>query len=210
MPALLYYKGNIEIINQHKNVAIIGSRKFSSSGKDAAFHAGKAAGKVGINVVNGLALGCDAEAIRGALSVNGKCIAILPCGLDNIQPKTNQKLAEEILSKGGCLLSEYPIGTNLQKYMYVERDRLQSGISQGVLIIEAEKESGTMHTASFAINQYKRLACYYHQLLKLSSGNKYLEDSGKATIIKSDDDLQIFYNSILGENTFEQLTLDFK
>lgn len=74
---------------------------------------------------------------KGARSVKmfalGKCIVWLPCGLDNIQPKSNQKLAEEIINNGGCLLSEYAVGTPLKKYNYVERDRLQSGISQGVL-----------------------------------------------------------------------------
>ena len=93
--------------------------------------------------------------------------------------------------------------------MYVERDRLQSGISQGVIIIEAEKESGTMHTAKYAINQYKRLACYYHRMLEMSSGNKYLEDIGKAEILKSDHDLQIFLQTIVKENDYEQLTFDF-
>lgn len=209
MPALLYYKGNIEIINTYKNVAIIGSRQFSTNGKNISFNAGKIAVEAGLNVVNGLALGCDTEVLKGALSADGKCIAILPCGLENIQPKTNRRLAEEILEKGGCLLSEYPVGTNIQKYMYIERDRLQSGISQGVVIIEAEKESGTMHTASYAINQFKRLACYYHQLLQLSSGNKYLEDTGKAEILKSDQDLQSFLHDILNECDYEQLTFQF-
>lgn len=208
MPAVLYYKGNIEIINRYKNVAVIGSRQFSASGKNLSFNAGKAAGNIGLNVVNGLALGCDTEALKGALSVNGKCIAILPCGLDNIQPKTNRKLAEEIIEKGGCLLSEYPVGTTLQKYMYVERDRLQSGISQGVIIIEANKESGTMHTATYAINQYKRLACYYHKLLELSSGNKYLEDMGKADILKSEQDLRLFLQSLTQEEEYEQMSLN--
>lgn len=209
MPPLIYYKGNIEIINNNRNLAIIGSRQFSANGKNISFNTGKLASEAGLNVVNGLALGCDTEALKGALSANGKCIAILPCGLDDVQPKTNRKLAEEILEKGGCLLSEYPVGSRIQKYMYVERDRLQSGISQGVIIIEAEKESGTMHTAKYAINQYKRLACYYHKMLEMSSGNKYLEDIGKAEILKSDHDLQIFLQTIVKENDYEQLTFDF-
>lgn len=208
MPALLFYKGNIEIVNSHRNVALIGSRRLSANGKALSFNAGKIAGNAGLNVVNGLALGCDTEALKGALSVNGKCIAILPCGLDNILPKTNQGLAEEILEKGGCLLSEYPVGTPVQKYMYVQRDRLQSGISQGVIIIEADRESGTMHTASYAISQYKRLACYFHSLLEAASGNKYLEDTGKADVLKSEQDLSHFLQSLTQAEEYEQMRLD--
>ena len=92
--------------------------------------------------MNGLALGCDTEALRGALDNGGRCIVLLPCGLDNIQPKSNRSLADRIVQNGGCLISEYDIGTPLNKYQYVKRDRLQSGICQGVLVVEAEMNSG--------------------------------------------------------------------
>lgn len=208
-PPVIYYRGNIEIVNHQKNIAVIGSRKSSLPGLKLSYETGKTVGRAGLNLVNGLALGCDTEAIRGALSAEGRCVVILPCGLDSIQPKSNQKLAEEIIQAGGCLLSEYPVGTAPQKYRYVERDRLQSGISQGVLVVEAEENSGTMHTAGFASSQYKRLACYYYKLLELSSGNRSLEASGKAQVLKSADDLQAFLQSILTEASYEQLSFDF-
>lgn len=206
-PAVIYYKGNIEIVNQYKNLAVIGSRNISQMGIKFAYDTGKSVGEAGLNLVNGLALGCDTQALKGALEAGGRCVAILPCGLEQIQPKSNIALAGEILAKGGCLLSEYPVGTKLQKYQYVERDRLQSGISQGVLVIEAEEKSGTMHTVDFALKQYKRLACYYYKLLNLSSGNRYLEEKGKAKILKSENDLRQFINSISAEETYEQLSL---
>ena len=131
----------------------------------------------------------------------------MPCGLDNIQPKNNRNLADEIIAKGGCLLSEYPVGTEIKKYNYVERDRLQSGISQGVIVIEADRNSGTMHTADFAVSQYKRLACYYHRLLGNATGNKYLEDSADAKVIRQLSNLEEFANDILHEEQYEQLSL---
>lgn len=206
IPPVLYYKGNIKIVNRHKNIAVIGSREASQKGLKWARETGTVVAQRGLNLVNGLALGCDTKSLEGALEAGGKCIAILPCGLDQIYPQRNKELAEEILKTGGCLLSEYPIGTKPEKYRYVERDRLQSGISQGVLVIEAKEKSGTMHTAQYAVEQYKRLACYYSRLLELSSGNRYLEDTGKATVIKKKEDLEVFLNDISKEQIFEQLS----
>ncbi len=113
------------------------------------------------------------------------------------------------MEKGRCLLSEYPVGTGVQKYQYVERDRLQSGISQGVLVIEAEKTSGTMHTADFADRQFKRLACYYYMLLERSSGNRYLEESSKAQVLETKTDLMEFIETIKKEEVYEQIKFDF-
>lgn len=209
MPPLLYYKGNIEILNQQKSVAVIGSRKMSEEAIKLAYSTGTVVAEKGLNLVNGLALGCDTQALRGALDAGGRCVAILPCGLEQVQPKSNQWLADKILDKGGCLISEYPIGTSVQKHQYVERDRLQSGVSQGVLIIEAEINSGTMHTARFASAQARRLACYYHALLGLSSGNKYLEETEKAQALKTKGDLEDFLDGIQKIKSYEQLTFDF-
>lgn len=209
MPSVLYYKGNVKILNQYKSMAVIGTRSPSEEGRKLAFSAGRILAEEKVNLVNGLALGCDTEAIRGALAVGGKCIAILPGGLDQIVPKSNQRLAEEILEKGGCLLSEYPAGTLPKRYTFVERDRLQSGVSQCVLVIEAQEGSGTMHTADFATQQRRRLACYGHELLGLSSGNLLLEKSGRAGVIKNTRDLYGLLMDVKNEQQYEQMTLKF-
>ena len=209
MPSKIFYKGAIEIINQKKNIAVIGSRKCSEKGRELSYHTGRIVGMKDMNLVNGLALGCDTEALRGALSVGGKCIAVMPCGLEQIQPKSNERLAEQILENGGCIISEYPVGTPIQRYRYVERDRLQSGISQGVLIVEAEQNSGTMHTADFAKRQYKRLACYYEALFRSASGNKYLADSKKAEVLKNEEDLNKYLKSIAEQEEYKQLSFEF-
>lgn len=207
MPKILYYKGDIEIINSRKNIAVIGSRRCSEMGMRLAYETGYTIGKAGMNLVNGLAIGCDTEALRGALDAGGRCIAIMPCGLDEIQPKSNQKLAGQILQNGGCLISEYPVGSGVKKYQYVERDRLQSGISQGIVVIEAELESGTMHTVDFAMKQYKRLACYAHKLLKYSSANQFLEENGKAEILQNREDIIKFVKEVPEEENYQQMTL---
>ena len=136
-PEVLYYRGNIDILNEHKSIAVVGSRKISAVGAKLAYNAGSIIGKNGFNLVNGLALGCDAEALKGALAAGGKCAVVLPCGINEIYPKSNQWIAEEVLKQGGCLISEYPEGTRPEKYRFVQRDRLQSGMSQGVLVVEA-------------------------------------------------------------------------
>lgn len=208
MPPVLYYKGDIKILNEQNSIAVIGTRTPSKAGKNLAFMSGAMIGNSKMNLVNGLALGCDAEAIRGALSVGGKCVGILPCGLDEIIPKENQQLAQEILEKGGCLLSEYPIQTKVQKYNYVQRDRLQSGVSQSVLVVEAELNSGTMHTVEFARKQYKNLACYYYKMLEFMSGNRYLQEKQIAQVLNNTDELQRLIKIVSKENRYEQMTLD--
>ena len=121
-PKKIYYKGNIDIINENKCITIVGSRDCSKNGLKLAFETAEKAVEKGFIVVNGLALGCDTEAVRGALSKKGRCVAVMPCGLEQIQPKSNIGLANAILSNGGCIITEYPEGSVLQKYNYVKRD----------------------------------------------------------------------------------------
>ena len=207
-PAQLYFRGDISIINKTKNIAVIGSRHVSDKGIRLAYQIGYKAAKKGLNVVNGLALGCDTHALKGALAAGGKCIAVMPCGLDQIVPKSNTKLAEELLDKGGCLISEYPIGTLVQKYQYVERDRLQSGISDGVIVIEAEENSGTMHTVNYSIKQGKCLACCDSRQIEYASGNRWIEKRMGVEIIGKTEDLEYFIQNIYHREAFQQLRLN--
>lgn len=92
---------------------------------------------------------------------------VLPCGINEIYPKSNQWIAEEVLKQGGCLISEYPEGTRPEKYRFVQRDRLQSGMSQGVLVVEAMEKSGTMHTAEYAKKQNRRLALLLSRFVEI-------------------------------------------
>jgi DNA processing protein len=134
-------------------VAIVGTRRPSSYGRDVAYRlAGELASR-GVVIVSGLAFGVDSIAHRAALDAGGTTIAIMPRGLDQIAPASHRNLAIDIISKGGALLSEYPPGTETHKANYIERNRLVSGLSDGLLIVEAGVKSGTMHTANFALEQ---------------------------------------------------------
>ena len=97
----------------------------------------------------------------------------------------------------------------LEKYQYVERDRLQSGVSDGVLVVEAERESGTMHTVEYAKQQYRRLACYCNALFAIekATGNQYIQENSRAQIINNTNDLNIFLNDIAQEPYYEQMSL---
>lgn len=207
-PEKLYYTGDISIINSFPCVAIIGSRDASPHALDMAFNMGRIAAENGFAVVNGLAIGCDGRAFNGALSVGGKCVAVMPCGLDEVYPKSNKKLADEILENGGCMISEYPSGTKPQRYTFVQRDRLQSGISKGVIVIETTENGGTMHTVKFAEQQMRRLACYYSTLSKMASGNELIIKKGMGQPVndeKSIVDFLVDLNNIKHEQ-YEQLS----
>lgn len=204
-PAYLYYRGNIEVINQRRNIAVVGSRHISEKGIKMAYQIGYALGKSGINVVNGLALGCDTHALYGALAAGGTCVAVMPCGLDRIVPYSNWDLAKKLLLNGGCLVSEYLPSIPAQKYQYVQRDRLQSGMSDGVLVIEASYDSGTMYTVRYAINQGRRLACIDSHLVSYSSGNQWIEGLSGAYVIRDTANLDNFITDLHKEIFYRQI-----
>ncbi len=209
-PIGLYYRGNIDVINEMDCVAIIGMRNPSPNGMDISYAFGKACAENGFVTVNGLAIGCDTAALRGALDAGGKCGAILPCGLDRIYPKNNQGLADEIIEKGGVLLSEYPDGTGMQKYFFVERDRLQSGISKGIIIIEAKEDGGTMHTVYAATKQNRRLACYYDDIARRLSGNTKIANMPGTTTLPDGSELRCFLDKLKNDPLYEQLSFSFE
>lgn len=205
-PLKLYYMGDIDIINRKRNIAVIGSRRVSEKGIELAYRTGYELGRRGINVVNGLALGCDAHALRGALEAGGTCVAVMPCGLDQIVPYSNTGLAQKLLSNGGCLLSEYPVQTPVHGYQYVERDRLQSGISDGVIVIEAECDSGTMYTVKYAIRQGRRLACIDSQLIRYSSGNRWIEGQNGVCVIRDAAGFNAYIDDLYNDPVYRQIT----
>ena len=204
MPSCLYYKGDISVLNQYNCVAIVGSRKCTDEGLIFARAAGRKAAELGLVVINGLALGCDTAAILGALDGNGKCVAIMPCGLNKIYPKSNEQLADRILEQGGCLISEYEPDEDPKKFTYVRRDRLQSAASQGVLVVEAFLESGTMNTVKATIKQNRRLAAYT-AMSSFKNGNKYIIERGNVAISDMQQ-LNDFYLSLQKDAEYEQLS----
>ncbi len=154
-PKELYVLGDLEPLQHTKVVSIVGSRAVTPYGQQVTSRlAGELAGR-GIAIVSGLALGVDTLAHRAALEAGGYTVAVLGNGLDSIQPATNRNLALKILERGGAIISEYPEGMAAFKQNFVARNRLVSGLSDGVLITEATDRSGSLHTANFALEQGK-------------------------------------------------------
>ena len=197
-PLLIYVKGNLKALNYEKTVAVIGTRKIS----DYATGNGEKITKQFVDnnyaIISGLALGCDTVAHKSALKNGGITIAVLAGGLDNVSPKKNKDLADEILSNNGTLISEYPIGTKPSKHFFVERDRLQSGLSDAVCILETAVKGGTMHTFNFAVNQNKFICALkfpYDKATVNSEGNFLLISNNDAFPLTTNNDVDLFINN---------------
>ncbi|MFA7202015.1 MAG: DNA-processing protein DprA [Candidatus Paceibacterota bacterium] len=149
-PHKLYYRGDIQ---STPRIAIVGTRRASLEGKKLAYHI---AYELALNhwcIVSGLAFGIDTAAHQGACAAQGITWAVLAHGLDTIQPKHNVKLAQEIVSTQGCLLSEYSPGTPPYPHQFLARNRIISGVSNALIVIEAPQASGSLATARAAIQQ---------------------------------------------------------
>ncbi|MDO8872449.1 MAG: DNA-processing protein DprA [Methanoregula sp.] len=160
-PLLLHVKGNTSILND-KCIAVVGTRNPTSFGEGKAFEVSEGLANEGYTIVSGLATGVDAAAHAGALKANGHTIAVLAHGLQMIYPAANKALAQKILKKNGALVSEYPWHTTLEPWKLVQRDRIQSGLSLGVFVIETGIKGGTMHTVDFCIKQNRLLIVLQH------------------------------------------------
>ncbi len=151
-PKMLYVLGNEKLLQQ-KSIAIVGCRDCTKYGIENAYKFGYELATSNICVISGLAKGIDAYAHLGAVRAKGKTIAVLGSGLDVIYPPENAELYKEIIMNNGAIITEYPLGSKPEKYHFPERNRIISGLSDGVLVIEAKKKSGTMITVDFALEQ---------------------------------------------------------
>ena len=157
-PAVLYAKGNLELLKDMNLVAIVGTREPTPTGEVAARKIASTFANYGYTIVSGLALGIDTAGHEGALKIpNGKTIAVMADNLTKIYPAKNKKLAESILLNKGLLLSEVSIGQGISKGSFVKRDRIQSGLSLGVCPVQTPIKSGTQHTIQFAREQERVL-----------------------------------------------------
>ncbi len=155
-PVVLYTKGNIDILN-NLSIAIVGSRNASEYGKKIAKTMSYMLAKNNINVISGLARGIDANAHIGAINANGITVAIVANGLDKIYPMENEYLYREIIQKNGVIITEYALGTRPLSINFPARNRIISGLSNGVLVVEASRKSGSLITADFALEQGKNV-----------------------------------------------------
>lgn len=173
-PPILHYIGNLSLINRQNMVAIIGARTADESGKEIAFDLGIRYSSAG--VISGLARGIDTEAHWGCIDAEGATVAVVGTGLDRVHPKDNIRLQQSIIDSGGLIISEYPIGTKASPRTLIARTRLQAALAKIVIVVECEKESGTMHAVDFAI-RYNRTI---YAINNTWSGNRYLLDNNIA------------------------------
>lgn len=150
-PVVLYYRGDLDMIHR-VCVSIVGSRKAGAYGQKAAYEVAAEAAKAGITVVSGLAVGVDACAHKGAMDAGGNTVAVMPCGLDLCYPKSNAWLYHRIC-QSNLAVSEYPPGRKAQKWHFVERNRLVSGLSVATVVAQAGPKSGSIRTAQLAAEQ---------------------------------------------------------
>jgi DNA processing protein len=149
-PPLLYLRGRLPFWDPA--LAVVGSRRATRNGLKAAQELSAAAARAGLLVVSGLARGIDTAAHQGALAGGGSTVAVLGCGVDCPYPPENRELSERITANG-CLLSEFPLGTQPLADHFPRRNRIISGLSRGVLVVEAADKSGSLITARYALDQ---------------------------------------------------------
>lgn len=155
-PCVIYVKGDEKILTQ-KGIAMVGCRNCTTYGKNIATQLAYNLSLNNINIISGLARGIDSFSHRGALKANGKTIAVVGCGLDMVYPKENKILFEEIIKKGGAIVSEYVIGTKPIALNFPRRNRIISALSEAVVVVEAKEKSGTLITCDFALEQGKEI-----------------------------------------------------
>lgn len=208
-PTGIYIKGNKSILNDScLKIAIVGTRKATPSGLVIARELARTLAKQGIVIVSGLAIGVDQAAHWGCLEGNGKTIAVLAHGLDSVHPSQHYNLAKKILDNGGALVSEYPAGTPVLPYRFLERNRIVSGLSKGVAVVEAPKRSGALSTAAYALEQNREIFVIPGAVNNSNYiGSNDLIKQGASLTTGAGDILDVF--DIINNNSRQQAELSF-
>ena len=180
-PVIIYSKGDYNNLN-YKGVAIIGSRNPSLHGVNVSYKISSILSQKNYTIVSGLANGCDTFAHLGALDTYGKTIAVMPCGLDMVYPNNNRDLFKR------------PSQT-VSKHRLIERDRLQSALSEGIIVIETTENGGSLHTVNYAFDQNKIVSCYKHN--KNYSNLKTVK--GNIKLLQNDEVIPIYDTKSLNE-----------
>jgi len=178
-PITLYVKGDWQACFDAPCVAVVGSRRCSTYGENASQMLARDLAANGICIVSGLARGIDSAAHRGAIEAKGRTVAVMGTGIGQIYPKDNAKLVDEILDTGGAIVSQFPLDTPPLSENFPYRNRIISGLSLGVLLVEASERSGSLITARLAMEQNREvLAVPGNITSKNSFGTNYLIKSG--------------------------------
>lgn len=191
-PYVLTCKGDLQLLN-NLSIAIVGSRKASNYGVECAKKFAKELSDINITIISGLALGIDSVSHRNSYNKKGRTIAVLGSSLDYIYPKQNKILFEQIIKNNGLIVSEYPLYTPPVKGNFPMRNRIISGISRGVLVVEASKRSGSLITADFALDQGRNVYAIPSNIYStMGIGTNNLIKQGAKLVSCIDDILQDF------------------
>lgn len=178
-PIVLYVKGDWQRCFDQPGIGVVGSRMCSTYGENASEMLSRDLASRGISIVSGLARGIDAAAHKGAIQAKGRTIGVMGTGIDSVYPREHHKLVREILASGGCLASQFPLGTPPLKDNFPYRNRIISGLSLGVLIVEASERSGSLITARLAAEQNREVMAVPGNITSGNSfGTNYLIKSG--------------------------------
>ncbi|QUH20848.1 DNA-processing protein DprA [Alkaliphilus sp. B6464] len=203
-PCVIYIKGN-KIKFDVPLIAIVGSRKSTPYGRWAAYQFARELTKWDVGIISGLALGIDTYGHKGALESDGYTIGVLGCGLDQCYPASNRNLMDKMVVDG-CIISEYCLGMPPLKYNFPARNRIVSGLSDGVIVIEASENSGALITVEYALDQGKDVYALPGNINNMQSkgSNKLIRD-GARILLEVDDVIEnLKYKYSLGKKSLEE------
>lgn len=204
-PAVLYVRGAL-FPQDDLALAIVGTRKPTKYGRDATKHLAQQLAKQGVTIISGLAEGIDSEAHRATLHAGGRTIAIMGCGVDVIYPREHGELAQAI-AQNGAIISEFPLGMQPIAANFPRRNRILSGMSLGVLVVEAPEKSGALITASLAAEQGREVFAVPANIFNPSgSGVNRLIQDGAKLVMEVDDilsELNIAHDNVQTKITTE-------
>lgn len=187
-PKDIYYLGQLPDADEQL-VAVVGTRKVSRYGEQVTYQLASELAKAGATIVSGLAYGADSIAIRAALDAGGRTIAVLGNPLDRISPSANRSLAKEILATGGCLITEYAVGTEVQKWFFSDRDRIIAALAQVTIVTESPAQGGSLITARDALEIGRNVMAVPGNITsETSAGTNFLIYKG-AKLIRSYTDV---------------------
>ena len=188
-PAILFMRGNRALLDKRLNrIALVGARRCSLYGRNVARMLGKELGKYSTIIVSGGARGIDTHGHEGLLASQGYGIVVMGCGLDIVYPRENTKLVDRILQNNGLLVSEYPPGTPPSAKHFPARNRIISGLSRGVIVVEAKASSGSLITADMAVSEGRDVFVVPCNLLDhTADGNKFLMRNGAFVLTGYED-----------------------
>src|ERR687894_465140 len=189
-PVTLYVRGAWAECLEAPCVAVVGSRRASTYGQNVALMLARDLASRGVTVVSGLARGIDAAAHRGALEAGGRTVAVLGTGIDGVYPRDHRKLADEILASGGALVSPFPLETPPVSENFPYRNRIISGLSLGVVVVEAAENSGSLITARLAMEQNREVYAVPGNITSRNSfGTNYLIKGAGAKLVQQWQDV---------------------